>query len=154
MVGREGQAAETARVSRRQDYPFEIELEVRDYECDLQGVVNNAVYLNYLEHARHRYLLHAGLDFARLHEQGCDLVLMRAEVDYLAPLRSGDRFAVGSRLGRGGRVRWIFDQEIFRLPEGESVVRAHMEGTGVINGRPRLTPEVQALLDEAEEARP
>ena len=101
-------------MSRRQQYPFEIELEVRDYECDLQGVVNNAVYLNYLEHARHRYLLHAGLDFARLHEQGCDLVLMRSEVDYLSPLRSGDRFAVGSRLGRGGRVRWIFDQEIFR----------------------------------------
>ena len=141
-------------MSRRQEYPFEIELEVRDYECDLQGVVNNAVYLNYLEHARHRYLLHAGLDFARLHEQGCDLVLMRAEVDYLAPLRSGDRFVVGSRLGRGGRVRWIFDQEIFRQPGDESVVRARMEGTGVIDGRPRLTPEVQALLDAAGEARP
>ena len=141
-------------VSRRQEYPFELELEVRDYECDLQGVVNNAVYLNYLEHARHRYLLHAGLDFARLHEQGCDLVLMRSEVDYLSPLRSGDRFAVGSRLGRGGRVRWIFDQEIFRLPEGETVVRARMEGTGVINGRPRLTPELQDLLDAAGEAAP
>ena len=115
-------------------------------------MVNNAVYLNYLEHARHRYLWDAGLDFARLHEQGCDLVLMRSEVDYLAPLRSGDRFVVGSRLGRGGRVRWIFAQEIFRLPEGESVVRARMEGTGVIGGRPRLTPEVQALLDAAGEA--
>ena len=61
---------------------------------------------------------------------------------------------MGSRLGRGGRVRWIFDQEIFRLPEGESVVRARMEGTGVIGGRPRLTPEVQALLDAAGEAAP
>ncbi len=141
-------------MSRRQQYPFEIELEVRDYECDLQGVVNNAVYLNYLEHARHRYLLDAGLDFARLHELGCDLVLMRSEIDYLSPLRSGDRFAVASRLERGGRVRWICDQEIFRLPEGESVVRARMEGTGVINGRPRLTPELQALLDAAGEAAP
>ena len=141
-------------MSRRRDYSFEIELEVRDYECDLQGVVNNAVYLNYLEHARHRCLLDAGLDWARLHEQGCDLVLMRAEVDYLAPLRSGDRFAVGSRLGRGGRVRWVFEQEIFRLPGGESVARARIEGTGVIDGRPRLTPEVQALLDAAGEAAP
>lgn len=141
-------------MSRRRDYPFEIELEVRDYECDLQGVVNNAVYLNYLEHARHRCLLETGLDFARLHEQGCDLVLMRSEVDYLAPLRSGDRFIVGSRLGRGGRVRWIFDQEIFRLPGEEPVVRARMEGTGVIDGRPRLTPEVQELLDSAGEAAP
>ena len=141
-------------MSRRREYPFEIELEVRDYECDLQGVVNNAVYLNYLEHARHRCLLETGLDFARLHEQGCDLVLMRSEVDYLAPLRSGDRFVVASRLGRGGRVRWIFDQEIFRLPGEEPVVQARMEGTGVIDGRPRLTPELQALLDAAGEATP
>ena len=61
---------------------------------------------------------------------------------------------VASRLGRGGRVRWIFDQEIFRLPGEEPVVRARMEGTGVIGGRPRLTPELQELLDAAGEAAP
>ncbi len=38
-------------------YEFELEFTVRDYECDLQGIVNNAVYLNYLEHTRHQYLL-------------------------------------------------------------------------------------------------
>ncbi|NLI24182.1 MAG: acyl-CoA thioesterase, partial [Bacteroidales bacterium] len=32
-------------------YYFELEMEVRDYECDIQGIVNNAVYMNYLEHA-------------------------------------------------------------------------------------------------------
>lgn len=31
---------------------FRIDLKVRDYECDLQGIVNNGVYFNYLEHAR------------------------------------------------------------------------------------------------------
>ena len=40
---------------------FTLTLAVRDYECDLQGVVNNAVYQNYLEHARHQYLQSLGL---------------------------------------------------------------------------------------------
>jgi len=31
------------------DYQFKVDFEVRDYECDLQGIVNNAVYQNYLE---------------------------------------------------------------------------------------------------------
>ena len=47
---------------------FELTLDVRDYECDLQGLVNNAVYQNYLEHARHQYLASLGLSFARFHE--------------------------------------------------------------------------------------
>jgi acyl-CoA thioester hydrolase len=87
-------------------------MDVRDYECDLQGVVNNAVYQNYLEHARHLFLEAAGLDFARLHGEGVDPVVTRAELDYRRPLRSGDRFAVGVRVSRKGRLRFVFHQEI------------------------------------------
>jgi len=30
-------------------YQYELDFTVRDYECDLQGIVNNSVYLNYFE---------------------------------------------------------------------------------------------------------
>jgi acyl-CoA thioester hydrolase len=53
-----------------ENYSFKFEFEVRDYECDLSGIVNNAVYQNYLEHTRHVYLKSSGLDFAALEMQG------------------------------------------------------------------------------------
>lgn len=52
------------------DYIYELTMKVRDYECDLQGIVNNANYQHYLEHTRHEFLLSTGVSFAALHEQG------------------------------------------------------------------------------------
>ena len=52
------------------NYIYELEMKVRDYECDLQGIVNNANYQHYLEHTRHEFLTSVGVSFAALHEQG------------------------------------------------------------------------------------
>ena len=134
---------------RRTDYDFEIELDVRDSECDLQGVVNNAVHQHYFEHARHRFLLANGFDFARLHEAGCDLVVASAEVDYMGALRPGDHFVVCSTAGRESPLRFVFEQEIFRLPDDERVTRARFVGTGIIDGKPGLPEELIALLGDA-----
>ncbi len=79
---------------------FSLEMAVRDYECDLQGVVNNAVYQNYLEHARHEYLKSIGIDFAALAAQKINLVVVRVEIDYKASLTSGER--LWSRCGPSG----------------------------------------------------
>lgn len=115
---------------------FKLEFEVRDYECDLQGIVNNARYLNYLEHTRHKYLLSKGIDFARLHNEGIDLVVSRIEIDYKYSLTSGDIFVVRLTTHKEGYLRMIFDQEVIKMPEGKLAVKAKVIGVGLKNGRP------------------
>lgn len=128
-------------------YAFTHEMAVRDYECDLQGIVNNGVYQNYLEHVRHLYLKALGLDFARYARQGINLVVVRAELDYRYPLTSGDRFRVGLNLVRQSRLRFAFHQDIHRLPDGRPVLNAKVIGTALDKrGRPSLLPELDALL--------
>ena len=127
--------------------PFKLDFEVRDYECDLSGIVNNAVYQNYLEHARHRFLKVHGLDFAALEEQGITLVVIRIEMDFLFPLKSGDKFTVEVRPERVSRLRFGFQQDIFRKPDEKPILSARVIGT-VLNekGRPSLLAEIEQML--------
>lgn len=116
-----------------------LELKVRDYECDLQGVVNNAVYQNYLEHARHEFLLARGIDFAALATAGINLVVVRAELDYKLPLVSGDNFRVTTRVERLSAVRFGFVQQVLRLPDEKLAVQGLIIGTALNQrGRPQL----------------
>jgi len=118
------------------NFTFSLEFKVRDYECDLQGVVNNANYQHYLEHARHEFLVSRGVSFARLHNEGIDLIVSKVEIDYKYPLRSRDRFVVRLRVEREGNVRLLFIQEIFRIPDNKLVVRARVTGVATKNGKP------------------
>ena len=129
------------------DALFRLEFEVRDYECDLQGIVNHATYLNYLEHARHQFLLSRGLDFSDQHRRGHSLVVTRCEVDYLAPLASGDRFSVSLQIGRESRLRFAFDHGVKRLGDGVEILRARIVGTCLAaGGRPAFPSEVERLF--------
>jgi acyl-CoA thioester hydrolase len=118
------------------DFVFELEMQVRDYECDLQGIVNNAVYQNYLEHCRHKFLLSAGLDFAQMHIEGIDAVVIRAEIEYKFPLKPGDEFYVRLKPLRHGRLRIIFDQEIVRKADEKLILKARITTALTKNGRP------------------
>ena len=126
--------------------PFQLDFQVRDYECDLQGIVNNAVYQNYLEHARHEFLLARGLDFAALAAQGVRPVVVRAELDYKRALRPGDRFRVEVRCLREGRVRMVFLQEIVHA-DGAVVLSARIVATVLdARGRPRIPDAFERLF--------
>ncbi len=130
-------------------YQFQLEFQVRDYECDMQGHVNNAVYLNYLEHCRHEFIKELGLDFSELVRRGISLVVIRAEIDYKYSLRSGDRFMVGVILERVSPLRYRFIQDLYLLPEKKLALRARVIGTGVnAKGRPHLPEEISAALDQ------
>lgn len=93
-------------------YIFELPMKVRDYEVDSEGIVNNAVYLHYLEHTRHEFCEQAGLTFRQMHELGIDPVLSRVEIDYRTPLGLGDRMVSKLALKREG-ARFIFLQDIY-----------------------------------------
>lgn len=129
------------------DYRFRLDFEVRDYECDLAGIVNNAVYQHYLEHARHVFLKEQGIDFADWVRRGISLVVIRMELDYLYPLRSGDRFYVGINPELVSRLRFGLHQDISLLPDNRPVLRAWMIGTAInARGRPELPAELEALF--------
>jgi len=129
---------------------FTHRFKVRDYECDMQGVVNNSVYQNYLEHARHEYLLSKGVSFAEWTAADIHLVVVRAELDYLKPLMSGDGFDVTVRVVKEGRLRLVFQQDIIRLADGVTVVKARIVGTALkANKRPFFPDALNALFEQA-----
>jgi len=129
------------------DYQFKLTFEVRDYECDYQGIVNNAVYQNYLEHTRHIFLKRQEIDFVELSRKGIDLVVVRVEIDYLYPLRPSDQFYVGLNFERVSRLRFGFLQDIFRLPDEKPILKAKVIGTALNEtGRPFLPKELEGLF--------
>ncbi len=115
------------------DYIFETRMEVRDYECDIEGIVNNANYLHYTEHTRHLFLKSLGVSFADMHARGTDAVVARMNLQYKTPLRCDDEFRSCLALRKEG-VRYVFDQDLYRVADGQLCFRAKVELVCLVNG--------------------
>ena len=118
------------------EYIFELNMKVRDYECDAQGIVNNANYQHYMEHTRHEFILSKGIRFSKLHEQGIDPVVTRISMEYKTPLKGGDEFICKLNVKKEG-VRYIFEQDIYRAEDEKLCVKGNVECVCIINGRPK-----------------
>lgn len=118
---------------RDKKYTFELPMKVRDYEVDVEGIVNNANYLHYLEHTRHEFCESAGLSFRKMHLDGIDPVLSRVEIDYKTPLTLGEHFVSKLNLRRRGPI-FIFEQDIYKT-DGTPVVLAKVSVACIENGR-------------------
>ena len=131
-----------------QPYNFSLEMSVRDYECDMQGVVNNSVYQNYLEHARHEYLKSIGIDFKSYTEKRINLVVVRIELDYKYSLSSGDKFFVTVDLKKESRIKFAFFQNIYLIPDNKPVIIGKVIGVAVnSNGRPHIPEEFKSIFE-------
>ena len=117
-----------------ENYSYRLEMKVRDYECDIQGVVNNANYQHYLEHARHEFLEHIGGSFSQLHEQGVDPMVSRITLEYKRPLRGGDRFVVCINMLRKG-AKVVFQQDIYNLNDGSLGLKGEVDVVCLRDGR-------------------
>ena len=135
-------------MNRNKRYIFEEHFKVRDYECDLQGVVNNAVYQHYLEHTRHEFFKTIGLDFAKLHSEGIDALVSKVEIRYRYPLRSGDAFVCRLDVEKHGRLKYVFYQDIYRLPDEKLIVEGIVTGTTTVNGKLSPSERVDRAFNE------
>lgn len=109
-------------------------MKVRDYECDLQGIVNNANYQHYLEHSRHEFLNTFGISFAKMHYEGTDAVVANVNLRFKTPLRSGDEFIVKTAVRAEG-LRYIFTQDIFRADDSRLVLKGQVDTVCLVNGK-------------------
>lgn len=128
--------------------PFEWTSEVRDYELDAQGIVNNANYLHYFEHARHLYLRELGVDVLQWAERGYRLVMVQAEIKFKASLQSGDRFVIDSAFSRTSPLRFSCVQHLLREPGCQLVAEVQAVVTCVNSDtqKPELPAELLSQL--------
>ena len=117
-----------------ENYIYKLEMKVRDYECDIQGVVNNANYQHYLEYARHEFLEHIGGSFSLMHDKGFDLMVSKITLEYKRPLRGGDRFVVCINARRKG-AKLIFQQDIYNLADEALSLKGEVDVICLKDGR-------------------
>jgi len=113
---------------------FELEMKVRDYECDLQGVVNNSNYQRYMEHTRHEFLETLGENFGTMHENGVDAFVSRVEIKFKTSLKTSDKFLSCMNMQREG-VKLVFYQDIYRLSDNVLAASGKVECVIVENGK-------------------
>ena len=107
-------------------FAFQIAMKVRDYECDTQGVVNNANYLHYLENTRHEFLENLGVSFVQLQKEHIDPMVSRINIQYKTPLTGGEHFISRLNFKREG-IKIVFLQEIVRETDMQSCCKATVD---------------------------
>ena len=111
----------------KEDFKFRHRLRVRWGECDAQGIVFNAQYMNYIEVAQAEYFRNLGL---RLYSEELrrrfDLATVKATLEYMAPARVDDVLDIYIGVARLGNSSITFRVEMYPANEGAPCTRAEV----------------------------
>lgn len=99
-----------------------IEIDVRYYETDGQGVVHHANYFQYFELARVEMLKAMGHDYADLEREGIFLMVHSIACKYHRPARFGDQLRIETTVLRATPARIEHAYRV--LVRGELVAEA------------------------------
>ncbi|QEG34997.1 acyl-CoA thioesterase [Bythopirellula goksoeyrii] len=118
-----------------------IDIEVRYYETDGQGIVHHANYFQYFELARIQMLKSIGHDYAELEEQGILLVVHSISAKFIAPAKFGDTLQIETTVERATPARIDHSYRVLRggvvLAEGKSTI-ACINRAGEIQRMPSI----------------
>ena len=128
------------------EYIFKLTDKVRDYECDLQGVVNNANYQHYMEHTRHEFLESLGDNFGAMHDKGVDGFVSHVDIDFKTSLKSGDSYISCLNVYKKG-VKLVFEQDIYRASDGALATKGKVESVVVQDGKLTRGEYFDAMLE-------
>lgn len=114
-------------------------IEVRDYELDSQNRVNNAVYLHYLEHARHKWLETKGISFSELNQQDIHLVVYENHIYYKGAVTAADIVEISTAVSKISPLKYVFNQKIFsKNSNNKLVLEAQVIVVATKNNKPIL----------------
>ncbi len=120
-------------------------LTVQSWQCDANGHVNNAVYLNFLESARVDLFRAGGASYRAMREQGYSFVVARICIDYRGEARMEDPLVVVTEPIRRRAVGAVFSQKVYREDAGGRTLIAEAEVTWACldaRGKPTRIPSV------------
>ena len=128
----------------KRDFRFKHRLRVRWGECDAQGIVFNAQYMNYIEVAQAEYFRNLGMrHYSEEIRRRFDLATVKATLEYTAPTSVDDLLDIYTRVSRLGNSSITFVTEMY-LPEQElpcnkgEVIYANFDA---VTGVPRRIPD-------------
>jgi acyl-CoA thioester hydrolase len=121
------------------DYEFAHRLRVRFAETDAMGIVHHSRYLPMMEEARVAYLRHIGHPYQEIRDEGVEMNVLEAFVQYRLPLTFDELVDVHVTLARVERAS--FQMAYLLTVDGEvraTGVTAH--GCVTPEGRPTRLP--------------
>jgi len=118
------------------------------FDTDIGGVMHNIAYLRMVETCRTKLATERmGMNLKQMADSGLFPVLLRTEIDYLAPATLGDKLIIKGRLERLEKVRFWCAFEMYA--EGadkclitcrQALAMVHM-GVHGKTGRPQRLPQ-------------